>query len=121
MARIVAPAPPFPAYVPWANQDLVLYHGTSDLYHASILAAVNVARGRSHTDFGRGFYTTTYLAQARNWAWFASLRHPGSQPIIIQFRIRRDDVAGLQTVWFVRGNHDANDYWSLVNSCRTRG
>ena len=37
----------------------VLYHGT-----ASLITAVDVARGRSHKDFGRGFYMAVSRQQA---------------------------------------------------------
>lgn len=61
-------ATPFtPAH--WTNQDLPLYHGTLDRYVSSILSGVDVTKGRAHTDFGKGFYTTTVERQARAWAW----------------------------------------------------
>jgi hypothetical protein len=52
----------------WTNQLLTLYHGTLNTHVPSILAGVNVNRGRAHTDFGKGFYTTTVETQARAWA-----------------------------------------------------
>jgi hypothetical protein len=47
----------------WTNQDLRLYHGTVDLMVSSILAGIRLDRGRVHTDFGQGFYTTTHQRQ----------------------------------------------------------
>lgn len=40
------------------------------LYHGSIMAVRKpvVSRGRSKTDFGKGFYTTTSREQAEKWA-----------------------------------------------------
>ena len=40
------------------------------LYHGSIMTVRKpvVARGRSKTDFGKGFYTTTSREQAEKWA-----------------------------------------------------
>jgi hypothetical protein len=52
----------------WADQDIVLYHGTLDIHVASILAAVDVTRCSHLKDFARGFYTTTSRAQAKKWA-----------------------------------------------------
>ena len=62
----------------WTNQPLILFHGCA----ASALQPVNPGgigtAGAPHniqlplcrplTDFGRGFYTTTYEHQAKQWA-----------------------------------------------------
>src|SRR5437764_15305836 len=96
------PVPP-----PWTNQDILLYHGTLHAHVASLLRGVNVVAGRARSDFGRGFYTTTFLAQARNWALQMSIRLAGSQPAVIRFRVNRDTLAKLQTLWFIRGDLQA--------------
>ena len=106
------------AIPPWGNQDLVVFHGTNSLHQASILAAVNVSLGRTRTDFGRGFYTTTDLPQARAWAGRISARVPSSSPAIVQLTLSRDELAKLKSVWFARANMSALDYWSLVTYCR---
>lgn len=121
MARIVAAHPPFPPQVPWTNQDIFLYHGTIDRHQASIMAGVSVSAGRSGTDFGRGYCTTTLLAQARSWAWQLSARNPGSVPVVIRFTVSRDDLTDLESVWFVRGSTNTDDFWSLIHHCRTGG
>jgi hypothetical protein len=117
--------PPPPPLASWTNQAIVLYHGTLDLHVASIRTAVTVLLGRSHTDFGQGFYTTTVENQARLWAWQLALRkgtiHPGCRAAVVRFDVPRDDLAGLDAVWFVRGLPDATDFWSLVSHCRTGG
>jgi Protein of unknown function (DUF3990) len=102
----------------WTNQDLILYHGTLDIYVKSILKRILIGRGRTRTDFGQGFYTTTHEPQARSWAWLLSKRYPGTSPRIIQFDLGRDDLAKLQALWFVRGSSDADDYWSFILHCR---
>jgi Protein of unknown function (DUF3990) len=113
--------PHFLAPPPWTNQDLWLYHGTL-LHHAKdILKGVDLARSKPRTDFGRGFYTTTLKRQARAWAWTLSLRSPGTVPAIIQFTVDRNLLSRLDTLWFVRGNFDAADFWSLVHHCRGTG
>lgn len=40
------------------------------LYHGSIVEVrkPTLRRGRSRTDFGKGFYTTTLAEQAEHWA-----------------------------------------------------
>jgi hypothetical protein len=106
---------------PWTNQNVLLYHGTLDVHVASIRAGVNPALGRAATDFGRGFYTTTVERQARSWAFGLSRRRAGTRPAVVRFDVPRDDLAGLESIWFVRGSPDAEDFWSLVVYCRTGG
>lgn len=102
----------------WSNQNLLLYHGTLDIHVSSILSAISLSAGRTHTDFGQGFYTTTVLRQAEAWAWTLSQRKPGTKPAVIRFTLKRDDLAVLETLYFVRGSFDADDFWSLIFHCR---
>ena len=114
------PSVPHPSS--WTNQTLVLFHGTLSVHAAAIVAGgVSIALGRSHTDFGRGFYTTTVEQQARSWAWQLSLRRPRTFPAVVRFELDRDHLASLQSLWFVRGSFNADDYWSLVFHCRRGG
>jgi hypothetical protein len=110
-----------PSFTPhnWTNQHLTLYHGTLDVHVQSILAGINVNQGRAHTDFGKGFYTTTVERQARAWAWQLSQRSSGTLPAVVRFDVDRDSLAAFECVWFVRGNFDADDFWSLIFHCRT--
>ena len=57
------------------NRYLTLYHGT-DLASANkiINSQINLNFCKPLTDFGQGFYTTTYLHQAKNWANIRVLR-----------------------------------------------
>lgn len=112
------PSSPFPTAV-WTNKSLRLYHGTIDTEVQSILAGVNVTKGPSNRDFGQGFYTTTLGRQALTWAWQRSVRKRGTNPVVIQFDVDRDDLASLDSLWFVRGSFDADDFWSLVHHCRS--
>jgi hypothetical protein len=118
MATGASPAT-YPTPAAWANQDIVLYHGTIDSFSGSILGGVDVTRGRVDTDFGRGFYTTTDEDQARRWARRLSRRRAGTNPVVVRFEVPRNDLASLDSVWFVRGAPDAEDYWSLVHRFRT--
>lgn len=115
--------PPIPPPVAWTNQAIALYHGTLDIHVPSIRAGVAVHFGRPYTDFGQGFYTTTVENQARSWAWQLELRkrvvYPGCRPAVVQFDVPRDELATLEAVWFVRGALDAEDFWSLIFSCRS--
>jgi hypothetical protein len=113
---MVQPTPFMPQS--WGNQPLVLYHGTLDIHVFSILRAVDVGWCRQDTDFGRGFYTTTVERQAHTWALRKAARRSGCNPAVIRFIVGRDDLAELDTLWFVRGAFNAEDFWSLVFHCR---
>jgi hypothetical protein len=106
--------PPF-----WMNQDIVLYHGTVD---ASAIAIVNgpirTHFGRTHTDFGPEFYTTTLLRQAHTWAAQIAATKPGTHPAVVELQVSRADLAGLESLAFVRGDFHADDFWSLIHHCR---
>ncbi len=109
----------FPNPSPWTNQDLALYCGTIDkVWTDPSLDPIQVASGRRNTDFGSGFYTTTSLTQARSWAYQMSKKRSGSIAIVLELILGRDALAGLEVVWFVRGDANAEDYWSLVRRCR---
>jgi hypothetical protein len=123
----MAPIPGSLAATPWNNQDIFLYHGTIDIHVQSIRKGVNVMLGNPRTDFGRGFYTTTIRRQARSWAWQLAVDYnakkapqlPRAYARVIRFRVRRDRLAQLETLVFVRGDFHATDYWSLVRHCRS--
>jgi len=88
---------------PWSDQNILLYHGTSDLWTASILQAVDLSQARPLTDFGRGFYTTTKLVQARRWANDVA-RTWGGSAAVIEFDVERNTLAtwlGTMTLWLV--------------------
>lgn len=114
----------------WNNSDLILYHGTDDLsipgasglrLGAALTAfKVDLRLCRPFTDFGQGFYLTTSDHQARQWANARLLRilaptGPSPNAIVLRFRIKRDWLAGLDMLPFVR---PTNDFWNLVKDCR---
>ena len=109
--------PAYPSPVSWTNQNLVVYHGTIQTYGEILLASVNVFAGKARTDFGTGFLTTT-LPQARSWAHRLAFG-TGQNPVVVESAVPRDGLASLDCVWFVRGDADADDFWSLVKHCRT--
>ncbi|MBR0871283.1 DUF3990 domain-containing protein [Bradyrhizobium tropiciagri] len=112
----------------WGNKDVVLYHGTDDLAVGAQLhgpgsplpLAVNLALCRSFTDFGQGFYCTTSIHQAQQWANARLLRMlaptgPAPCAIVLEFKLSRDWLASLDMLAFVR---PINDFWDLVDDCR---
>lgn len=106
-----------PAAPIWNNPAIVLFHGTTQNHVASIQAGVNVAAGKPSCDFGRGFYTTTSVQQARRWARSMGVRH-NQLPAVIRFAVDRDALAALNFLAFVRKDIHALDFWNLVRHCR---
>jgi hypothetical protein len=102
----------------WINQDIVLYHGTLTKYVSAITRGIAVALGKRFTDFGPGFYTTTWLPQAQMWAAEMAATTPGTVPAVVRIEVSREKLALLDTLAFVRGDFHADDFWSLVHYCR---
>ncbi len=102
----------------WNDQNILLYHGTSDLWAASILRAVDLRHAQPLTDFGRGFYTTTKLDQARRWAT-GVVRTWGGSAAVIEFDVERNSLAQLEGLFFIRSDTLGVDFWSFVQYCKT--
>lgn len=102
----------------WNNGDAHLYHGTIAVSVDSILNdGVDLSRGKPEADFARGFYTTTWRAEADERARNRALRD-GGEPAVVMFRVSRDALASLEIIAFARGSADAEDFWSFVSYCR---
>ena len=105
----------------WRNKDLVVYHGTDNQSVPNPgTMTINLARCRPLTDFGQGFYCTTSLHQAEQWAntrvhRTRAARRPAPIAIVLAFQLSRDWLASLETLAFVR---PINDFWDLVEDCR---
>jgi hypothetical protein len=102
----------------WTDQDILLYHGTLGVHVASILGGTDLSVCRHLTDFARGFYTTTNRVQAEQWARNLANRR-GGVPAVIRFTVERDELAHLESLFFLRGSAAAIDYWSFVRYCKT--
>lgn len=110
---IVHPAPV------WINQDLILCHGTVDVHVTAIVAGpIRTGRGRTHTDFGPGFCTTTIERQAHTGVVQIAATRPGTTAVVVEVVVSREDLAGLDTLAFVRGDFQADNFWSFVHYCR---
>jgi Protein of unknown function (DUF3990) len=109
---------PLPGILPWTDQEIILYHGTIDADVASITRGVDLNRCKHLQDFGRGFYTSTNQQQAERWAQDRANR-VGYNPAVISFAIDRHSLALLDSLFFVRGDPSAFDFWSLIQYCRT--
>lgn len=127
---------PAPLWVPAQGSDyVVLWHGCTQSARENIEAhGIDLSKCAVSTDFGRGFYTTTLERQARDWAWRQATNAQkrlgnASSPVVLRFRVRRytrtprtgpldDGLDALSSLHFVRGDYDAEDYWSFVQHCR---
>lgn len=104
----------------WTNQPLRVYHGTTDVHADAILhAGVRISTGQLRRDFGPGFYTTTLREQAEHWAWELSGESASAAPAVLQITLNRDALGEMETLAFVRGEREAEDFWSLVAHCRS--
>jgi len=127
-----------PAWKPDLSDHLILWHGCTAVHKNNIEAkGIDLTLCEVNTDFGRGFYTTTLEQQARQWAWdrfydwqARNRTRTGNQPLLLRFRVRRytlkprrnpldDGLDKLLSLQFVRGEYAHEDYWSLVQHCRT--
>lgn len=113
----------------WANDDMVLYHGCSDqsLYPTSPTGIVvtggphkiSPQAGAARPDFGPGFYTTSWLHQAKNWANLRASklrkRHPNVKAVVLAMRVKRNRFAELESLVFA-SDHD--NYYPFVAYCR---
>jgi hypothetical protein len=110
--------------MPWQDGALVLYHGT-DHESANRIATgpIDWKYGDPLTDFGLGFYTTTSLHQARNWANTRCRRLRASKSpkqvyaVVLRFEVDRADLDGHTILCFVLENSN-QDYWDFVRYCR---
>jgi Protein of unknown function (DUF3990) len=105
---------------PWRDQAIELFHGTTDAWVHDILQSVDETAGGAYKDFGRGFYTTTRLDKAHEWA-IVKARRAGGAAAVLRFDVSRNDLAQLDCLFFACGDAHAVDYWSFVQYCRTIG
>jgi hypothetical protein len=109
----------------WANDDLVLYHGTDNESARKIISTgVDLSLCNPLTDFGRGFYTTTNLEQAKTWAILKAdkirARNPVAIGTVIELRVNRTWLGALDSLAFVREAPETG--WAdLVRFCRGGG
>lgn len=66
------------------------------LYHGSTVTVKrpNVQKGRKATDFGRGFYTTTNLEQAKKWALLKKNREQSDRAVVSVYEVPDDILEG---------------------------
>ena len=111
----------------WSDNVLTLYHGCDENSADSIVAptdgtpnGISLSHCSSATDFGRGFYTTTFLHQAQQWANLKLASLPRTRAAVVRFTVARPLIGGLANMAFVRDSTPPpSDYWDLVAHCRS--
>ena len=83
---------------------------------------IHLSLCRPLADFGQGFYTTTNLHQAKNWARLRCLRLPTGRATVLAFDVDRNLLARPDILCFVTESLSPphTDYWDLVHYCRQR-
>lgn len=113
---------PAPTWTKNRSGFITLWHGCTANDAAKIKTGISLTAGSIYTDFGQGFYVTTLERQARQWAWNRYYGLPPAQqtggPVILRFRVSRAALGKLQSLHFVLGDYNSEDYWSLVQHCR---
>lgn len=106
----------------WDNENLLLYHGTTEEFADKIVNALIAGRyeeiiNKSNPllDFGPGFYTTTNFAHAVLFATFKA-RTTGFRPQILEFLVNRDSVARAEDLVFASAD-DSTGFRHYVHLC----
>lgn len=116
----------------WLNPPLIVYHGTYDEAAAAMMRkraehphSVDFAIGRPLCDFGLGFYVTTDLEQAKEWANIKTRRLRASRmstlhplvSVVVRFEIDRTALSELDSLVFLN-DRDVFGFWPFVEDCR---
>lgn len=101
--------------MPWSNGPMTVYHGTDDLSANRIrLGGLDPNPTNDKRDFGKGFYVTTSLHQAQQWANQHS-RRKKRYPEVLEYRLHRDAIEGLSHLTFTMATAD---FYDFVDYCR---
>ena len=90
------------------------------LYHGSIYKVKHpiAAKGRTNTDFGKGFYTTTNFQQAQKWALRKQTAGGEKAKAIISIYEVDDDLLGKDKYNIKCFENPDKEWLSFVISCR---
>ncbi len=90
-----------------------LYHGST--YH---VRKPNETRGRNSVDFGRGFYTTLNVEQARRWALNKRSSSDNTFPAIVSTYTVDDDILEKEQYNIKRFDSPNEEWLTFVVNCR---
>lgn len=90
---------------------MIVYHGTNQ-----IIKKPNISHSKNYLDFGKGFYLTTFRAQAEKWALRKASRL-GGKPVINVYELAKN-VDDYKICKF----ETENEIWlDFVCNCRQGG
>ena len=90
---------------------MILYHGST-----SVVLKPLVEKSRGNLDFGRGFYMTSYLEQANNWA-LRKARMTHASAFINEYEV----PDALDNVRLLRFEEPSAEWVEFVCDCRRGG
>lgn len=87
--------------------DIILFHGSTFLF-----SQIELSKSKNKRDFGKGFYTTVFEEQAREWGYRLGLRKEQRQYYVYQFiykpsemlKIKQFDTLNREWLRFVVAN-----------------
>lgn len=72
------------------SKKLTLYHGTNVDFDV-----IDLSKSKNFRDFGRGFYLTTSLEQAEEWAYKTHRRTKSGTKLVLKYTILHKDLESL--------------------------
>lgn len=98
---------------------MILYHGSNQ-----IIKNPNISFSQLYLDFGKGFYTTTFIEQARKWALRQALRY-GKTPTLNIYKFtnstnlkilsfQNEDEKCLDFICACRRGEEINNKYDLI-------
>ena len=115
----------------WTNRPLVLYHGTTSIAASAISTpsnsgahSIDLSLCSPKADFGQGFYLTTVLTQAEDWAdrqfrYLSRKTKESTCAVVLRFEVDRNHLASLLSLCFVTDG-PSPDYRDFVEHCRNQ-
>ena len=116
----------------WNNDALILYHGCTEkslfptnpdgIAIGGLPHRIDLTVGGRGTEFGRGFYATSWIDQAKSWANCRAkklaIRTKAAPPnaVVLRFEVSRDKLAALEALVFTNENCG---FWPFVTYCRS--
>lgn len=101
------------------------YHGTIREAGEAIQQNIDLLKARANTDFGRGFYLTDNLEQAKLWAksrsrisQFKGQLNEGFEPVVVYFALDLNELGKLKNIQFATSSKEWAEY---IFHCRSKG
>ena len=89
---------------------MILYHGTTE-----VIGDIDLGKCRLRTDFGKGFYMSSKLGTARDWA-IGKAGFSGI-PTVIRFRIK-DDIFANSALSYKRFDSPTEEWLNFIRDNR---